>query len=230
MRISGEDHLIEPVGLALDRFDDMRMVVAVRDHPPGRYRVEDAAAVRRLEPRALGGGDLDGRRLQRVLGEGVPDRRRVARCHVVASARKSARRKFPSNAARDVAVSSGSRRGSQPSRRTPPISTMVRSESACSPPDEGDAEQRNAASLQGFDRQQACDLWSPAGSRRTARRAAPAGEEINLQEVPRQRHHQPAGALDDERPRPARVRQGRQQLDVIASHPARPQHAARQAW
>ena len=59
MREAGEDHLIEPVRLGLDRRDDVRMAVAVRGDPPRRDGIENAAAVRSFQPCALSRHDLD---------------------------------------------------------------------------------------------------------------------------------------------------------------------------
>ena len=184
VREAGEDHLVEPVRLRLDRRDDARMAVAVRDDPPRRDGVEDAAAVARLRARRL-------RRAAISIISGcsaccVKDARPGWRPRAVMS---DVRRESPRGGScgrrprAASAASSGSRCGRRPRRRTPPISAMVRSESACSLADEGDAEQRNAAPLQGLDRQQAVVDGAEPRAGAQDDRHAPAGEQVDLQEV-----------------------------------------------
>ena len=118
VREARKDHLVEAVGLLLDCGDDGRVAVAMCYHPPGRDRVKDAVPARRLEPSALAARNLYHFRLERVLREGMPDWRRIARGHDGFSTTKSARRKWVSKAACKVETSSGSRCGSRPRQRT----------------------------------------------------------------------------------------------------------------
>ncbi len=149
---AGEDHLVEPVGLLLDGGDDVRVAMAVGDDPPRRDGIEDAAPVRRFEPRALGPRDLQHLGLHSVLRERVPDGRGPPRAHGDTSTTKSARSKCWSNAARKVAEVRGSTCGSRPSRRTSPISAIVRSEIGLLVADEGQANERYPATLDGLNR------------------------------------------------------------------------------
>ena len=115
VREAGENHLIELVGLRLDRGDDLRVAVAVRDDPPRRDGIEDAPAVRRRQPCALGARDLQHVAFERVLREGMPKRRRT-RWSWPAHPKPEdvAQWKLAAKAARSVAGSSGSRRGRRP--------------------------------------------------------------------------------------------------------------------
>ncbi len=74
VRQAGEDHLVETLRLLLHRRHDTRMTMAVRDHPPRRYGIENTPPIRGLQPRP--GCPLDDREIvdQRVLRERMPDR------------------------------------------------------------------------------------------------------------------------------------------------------------
>ena len=73
---AGEDDLVELGRLLRDRRHDPRMAVAMRRHPPGRDRIDDAPAVGGDERGALGMADQRDRLAQPMLGERMPDRRR----------------------------------------------------------------------------------------------------------------------------------------------------------
>ena len=57
VREACKDHLIELVRLLLNGPHDLRMPVAVRNHPPRGNAVEDAPPVDCFEPRAFGSRD-----------------------------------------------------------------------------------------------------------------------------------------------------------------------------
>src|SRR5262249_30253846 len=126
VREACEDHLVQMIGRFFDRRHDAGMTVAVGDDPPGRNRIEDAPTVRCLEPGAVGARHHDGGGLQRMLREGMPNRRLGSGAHLCASyAKKSARRKFSAKAVASDVRSSLARWGRRPSRFTLPISAMV---------------------------------------------------------------------------------------------------------
>ena len=120
--------------LRLDGGDDARVAMAVGDHPPRRDAHRGCGArppspARR--PRAPATSSMCGCSACCVngcqtgcrLSRSCRDRRR-----------KSSARKLAAKASRKVASVSGSMIGRRPSRRTPPISAIVRSESAFSSP------------------------------------------------------------------------------------------------
>ena len=74
MGVFGEDNLIESLGCRTDRLHDGRMPVAMRDHPPGGDRIENRMTMFIDEISTFCSDDPGGYRLQRMLGEGVPDR------------------------------------------------------------------------------------------------------------------------------------------------------------
>src|SRR6185436_6723334 len=94
------------------------------DHPPGGNGVEHAA-VRGVEPRALAARHQGCVRCQRMLGEGVPDRR----THV-----KSRAAKLSANTLFNWAEVNGWMMGNRPRRFTVPISAMMDSLSVLASP------------------------------------------------------------------------------------------------
>ena len=73
MRESGEQDVIELRRLFGDRGDDGRMAVAVEIHPPRGDAVNQLAAVIGVQIDALGLGDTNRRRVERLLRERMPD-------------------------------------------------------------------------------------------------------------------------------------------------------------
>ena len=216
VREAGEDHLIEPLGLLRDRGDDLRVAVAVRDHPPGRDRVEDARGRRaRVEPGALGRGDLDGIAAASACWVKGCQTGRSDRSWALPP-RKSIGGSCAAKAARSVAASSGSRRGSRPSRRTPPNAQIVRSVSGVSLADEGDAEhaelpRRRSASI---DSRRVVDR-AERGARARGRPAAPQRAKRSMQQ-----RRRVSGTSSPPAPSttsgPSRVRQGRARSGSIS--------------
>src|SRR5579863_9544411 len=123
MRVAGEDDLVEFLRLLLDRAYNVRMAMAVSHDPPGCDRVDDAAAIGRIEIGPVRALDLDHFGLQRVLREWMPDRRLLPERHRP----KSAELNDAAKAARSVSFVSGESRGSRPNRGTFPISQIARS-------------------------------------------------------------------------------------------------------
>ena len=70
---TGEDHLIELIGLRLDRVDDPGVAMAMGDHPPGGNRIQQTAMLG-LKPRAFAAIHARHHRADGVLGEGMPYR------------------------------------------------------------------------------------------------------------------------------------------------------------
>ena len=185
MREAGEDHLVEPVRLGLDRRDDARMAVAMRDDPPRRDRIEDAAAVRSFQPCALGraqsrpdrgcsaccvNGCQTGEASRAVMSQRPPESRRAG----------SGDRKPRAGSRRRA--DRGAAAGRADARR--PSQKIVRSESACSSPTKAmpssGMPRRFRASIERR-------LWLMVPRRVRGAQDdghAPAGEEIDLQEVP----------------------------------------------
>src|SRR3984957_11739688 len=130
VRKAGEYDLVELFGLFLNSTDDWRMAVAMGHDPPGCDRIDDPAAILRIEAGALPAHDLRHLALKRVLGERMPDRRFSAHIHDL----KSSGLNEDSNAARNVFAVNGESRGNRPSRLTRPISQMMRSLSPLSSP------------------------------------------------------------------------------------------------
>src|SRR5690606_11844838 len=56
-----------------DRTRETWVRVTEERHPPGRDRIDDALAARRVEPHAFGADDRHGWRLASSLAEGMPD-------------------------------------------------------------------------------------------------------------------------------------------------------------
>src|SRR5258708_37501581 len=81
MGIFREDHLIERLGLGPDRGDNLRMAMAVRNHPPRGNRIQDALSALQGQMRALGAHNLGKCRMQCMLGERMPDRRDLLTAH-----------------------------------------------------------------------------------------------------------------------------------------------------
>ncbi|MBA7598633.1 hypothetical protein ES703_05652 [subsurface metagenome] len=75
MSVAGKDDLVELFCLFLNGADDMRMAMAVGHDPPGCDRIDDAAAIRGMEIRALPAHNFGHLVLKRVLRERMPDRR-----------------------------------------------------------------------------------------------------------------------------------------------------------
>jgi hypothetical protein len=111
VREAGENHLIEAVGLVLDRLHDVRMTMAVGHDPPGRDGIEDAPAIGGFQPCSGAFRDQRRIRLYRMLRERMPDRGR--RRHA-ASCRKSSIRKCRAKVARSDGPVRGSRYGRRP--------------------------------------------------------------------------------------------------------------------
>src|SRR4051794_2919969 len=88
---TGEDDLIEPLGLLDDCPHDAGMAMAVSRHPPGGDRIDDPPAVRREEDGSLCVFDQRDRLIEAMLRKGVPDRR---------AHRKSSSSKLLKNASR----------------------------------------------------------------------------------------------------------------------------------
>ena len=173
--------------------DDLRMAVAVRDHPPRRDAIEDAPPVgafraTRLRPLAI--ASICGSRPCCVKGCQIG-----ATLMAESDAEKSAKREVRGKGAAQRIASSGSIRGRRPRRRTPPKSQIVRSLSAFSSPMKAMPRIGMARRLQRFDRQQRMiDRAEPCRSAQDDRQS-PLSEEIDLQQLPRQRHDQAAGRL-----------------------------------
>ncbi len=128
--------------------------MAVRDHPPRRDAIEDAARRPRRQPRAFGASDFGAHlAFKRVLGERMPDgastvHRRAVMARTLPSPRMSATSKCAAKALCSVSASSGSRRG----RRAEHFDAADRGDRAAalgvSVAHEGDAENRDGAPLQ----------------------------------------------------------------------------------
>src|SRR5262249_6640915 len=112
------------IGLTLDGLDDPGMTMTMGDHPPGGDRIQHPA-IFGVQPGALAARHQSRIRDQRVLGEGVPDRR----THV-----KSPAAKFSANTVFNRAAVSGSTTGKRPRRFTLPISAMMVSLSTLASP------------------------------------------------------------------------------------------------
>src|SRR4029077_859783 len=123
---SGEDDLVEPLGLRLHGRDDFRVIVPMDIRPPGRNGVDDPLAGFGEQIGAFGAIDEDRVRKDRVLRKWMPNRRRA---HA-----KSSRLKPRANTLSSASRSTRSSRGTRPRIRTPEKSAIVRMLSGLSSP------------------------------------------------------------------------------------------------
>src|SRR5688572_13814519 len=121
---TGENHLIQSIGLRLDRRHDPGVAMTMGDHSPGRDRIKQSA-MPGLEPGALRTIDAWHVRRQRMLGEGMPDRG----CHAKSALLKLAAKTDPKRPR-----TRGTICGRRPNRFTRPFSAMMLSLSSLASP------------------------------------------------------------------------------------------------
>src|SRR5271170_6767760 len=84
MRKSGENYVFEFLRLRRDSRGDARVGVPVKVHPPGGNRIQNAAAIVRIEPDAFGARNVQRRRIERRICKRMPNAQRRIHCWITA--------------------------------------------------------------------------------------------------------------------------------------------------
>src|SRR3984893_12805675 len=105
MRERSEQNVVELCGVFLESCHDGRMAMAMQVDPPGGDAVNETAAIFCIQVDAFGSCDTNRRRVQRLLGEGMPDLQ--AGTHVLKASRSKCLRKTSSSAPRSTVLRTG---------------------------------------------------------------------------------------------------------------------------
>jgi hypothetical protein len=190
---SGEDDLVEGLGLPGDGYLDAWLRMAVGDDPPGGDGVDDPAAVGGKNCCAFAALDQRDLFAQSVLGEGVPD----GDFPVIVS--KSAKSKFSANFWCSIFASIGSIQGRRPRRLTLPSRAIVASLSSFASPMKAMPRIVILRAPERLDREQAVVDCAERGAGAEDGGELPTREYVGEQYGVVQRDEHAACAFDDKR-------------------------------